>query len=138
MCSMRSSPRRSCRSWICSGARWPPWPQQERRSNMNRLAAPPLMLVVLVLLMAGGPLYDVDETEQVIVTQFGEPVRAPITTPGLKMKVPFIQTIRRFDKRVLEWDGKPEPFPTLDKRFIVLDTTARWRIADPLRFFQAV
>ena len=105
---------------------------------MNRIAAPLIMLVVLVLLIAGGTFYQVDETEQVIVTQFGEPVRTPITTPGLKMKVPFIQTIRRFDKRVLEWDGKPEPFPTLDKRFIVLDTTARWRIADPLRFFQAV
>ena len=105
---------------------------------MNRIAAPLSMLVVLVLLIAGGTFYQVDETEQVVVTQFGEPVRAPITTPGLKMKVPFIQTIRRFDKRVLEWDGKPEPFPTLDKRFIVLDTTARWRIADPLRFFQAV
>src|SRR5215468_10220652 len=105
---------------------------------MNRIAAPLIMLVVLVLVIAGGTFYQVDETEQVIVTQFGEPVRAPITTPGLKMKVPFIQTVRRFDKRVLEWDGKPEPFPTLDKRFIVLDTTARWRIADPLRFFQAV
>ncbi len=105
---------------------------------MNRIAAPLIMLVVLVLLIAGGTFYQVDETEQVIVTQFGEPTRAPITTPGLKMKVPFIQTIRRFDKRVLEWDGLPGQIPTLDKRFIVLDTTARWRILDPLRFFQSV
>jgi len=74
----------------------------------------------------------------VIVTQFGDPTRAPITTPGLKVKVPFIQTVRRFDKRVLEWDGLPGQIPTLDKRFIVLDTTARWRIADPLRFLQSV
>jgi len=105
---------------------------------MNRIAAPLILLVVLVLLIAGGTFYQVDETEQVIVTQFGEPARAPITTPGLKMKVPFIQTIRRFDKRVLEWDGLPGQIPTLDKRFIVLDTTARWRISDPLRFLQSV
>ena len=105
---------------------------------MNRIAAPLIMLVVLVVLIAGGTFYQVDETEQVMVTQFGEPVRGPITTPGLKMKVPFIQTIRRFDKRVLEWDGLPGQIPTLDKRFIVLDTTARWRIADPLRFLQSV
>jgi modulator of FtsH protease HflC len=105
---------------------------------MPRLAAPLLILVVLVLLIVGGTLYHVDETEQVIVTQFGEPVRGPITTPGLKMKVPFIQTIRRFDKRVLEWDGLPGQIPTLDKQFIVVDTTARWRISDPLRFLQSV
>ena len=105
---------------------------------MNRLAAPLLMLVVLVLIIVGGTFYQVDETEQVIVTQFGEPVRGPITTPGLKMKVPFIQTIRRFDKRVLEWDGLPGQIPTLDKQFIVVDTTARWRISDPLRFLQSV
>ena len=105
---------------------------------MNRIAAPLIMLVVLVLIIVGGTLYQVDETEQVIVTQFGEPVRGPITTPGLKMKVPFIQTIRRFDKRVLEWDGLPGQIPTLDKQFIVVDTTARWRISDPLRFLQSV
>src|SRR5919199_4154674 len=138
MCSMVSSRRRCCRSWISSGAIWSLGPQQGRRSDMNRVVAPLLMLVVLVLLIAGGTFYHVDETEQVVVTQFGEPVRAPITTPGLKMKVPFIQTIRRFDKRILEWDGLPGQIPTLDKRFIVMDTTARWRIADPLRFLQSV
>jgi membrane protease subunit HflC len=105
---------------------------------MNRVVAPLIMLVVLLVLIAGGTFYQVDETEQVVVTQFGEPTRAPITTPGLKVKVPFIQTARRFDKRVLEWDGQPGQFPTLDKRFIVVDTTARWRIADPLRFLQSV
>jgi modulator of FtsH protease HflC len=105
---------------------------------MNRIAAPLIILVVLVLLIAGGTFYKVDETEQVVVTQFGEPVRGPITTPGLKLKVPFIQTIRRFDKRVIEWDGLPGQIPTVDKRFIVVDTTARWRISDPLRFLQSV
>ena len=105
---------------------------------MQRLVAPLIMLVVLLVLIAGGTFYQVDETEQVIVTQFGEPARAPITTPGLKVKIPFMQTIHRFDKRILEWDGLPGQIPTLDKRFIVLDTTARWRIADPLRFLQSV
>ena len=105
---------------------------------MNRVVAPLIMLVVLLVLIASGTFYTVNETEQVIVTQFGEPARAPITAPGLKIKIPFIQTIHRFDKRILEWDGLPGQVPTLDKRFIVLDTTARWRIADPLRFLQSV
>src|SRR5215510_1751333 len=138
MCSMLSSRRLSCLSSISSVAIWPQWLQQGRRSNMNRIAAPLIMLVVLVLIIVGGTFYQVDETEQVVVTQFGEPVRAPITTPGLKVKIPFIQTIRRFDKRVIEWDGLPGQIPTLDKRFIVVDTTARWRISDPLRFLQSV
>ena len=105
---------------------------------MNRVVAPLIMLVVLLVLIASGTFYQVDETEQVVVTQFGEPARAPITTPGLKAKVPFIQTVRRFPKRVLEWDGQPGQIPTLEKQFIVVDTTARWRIADPLRFLQSV
>src|SRR5215510_9760000 len=138
MCSMVSSRRRCCHSWICSGAIWLLQPQQRRRSDMNRIVAPLLMLVVLLVIIAGGTFYQVDETEQVIVTQFGEPARAPITTPGLKVKVPFMQTVHRFDKRILEWDGLPEQFPTLEKQFITLDTTARWRIADPLRFLQSV
>src|SRR5215467_13840405 len=124
MCSMLSSHRLSCRSWISSVAIWPQWLQQGRRSNMNRIAAPLIMLVVLLGLIASGTFYTVDETEQVVVTQFGEPARAPITTPGLKVKIPFIQRVRRFDKRVLEWDGRPEQFPTLEKQFITLDTTA--------------
>src|SRR5215471_10579793 len=135
---MLSSRRLSCLSSISSVAIWFQRPRQGRRSSMSRIAAPLIMLVVLVLLIAGGTFYQVDETEQVVVTQFGEPVRAPITTPGLKVKVPFIQTIRRFDKRVIEWDGLPGQIPTLDKRFIVMDTTARWRIVDPLRFLQSV
>ncbi len=80
--------------------------------------------------------YTVDETQQVIITQFGEPVGEPITTSGLKLKVPFIQTAHFFEKRFLEWDGSPNQVPTRDKRFIWVDTYARWRISDPLRFFQ--
>src|SRR5215471_18326752 len=135
---MVSSCRRCCRFWISSVAIWSLGPRQGRRSNMNRVVAPLIILVVLLVLIASSTFYQVDETEQVVVTQFGEPARAPITTPGLKMKVPFIQTIRRFDKRILEWDGLPGQIPTLDKRFIVVDTTARWRISDPLRFLQSV
>ncbi len=106
---------------------------------MNR-AYTPLLIVVVVVVVAifSGLFYQVEEREQVIITQFGRPVSGPITDPGLHWKWPFIQTVRRFDKRVLEWDGAAEQIPTLDKRFILLDTTARWRIVEPLRFLQSV
>ena len=105
---------------------------------MNRVYVTIIVLVLLVLFVVGGMFYRIDETEQVIITQFGEPVGDPITAPGLHIKTPFIQTVRRFDKRILEWDGSPDQIPTLDKRFIRLDTTARWRIVDPLRFLRSV
>ena len=97
-----------------------------------------IQIAVLVgaLILVGGSVYTVNEVEQVIITQFGEPVGDPITTPGLKFKVPFIQTANRFDKRFLEWDGDPNQIPTRDRRFIWVDTYARWRITDPLLFFQ--
>ena len=105
---------------------------------MNKLVAVVGVVVVAVLMTVGGALYQVDETDLVIITQFGEPVGDAITTPGLRVKVPFIQRVRRFEKRILEWDGSPDEIPTLDKRFIKLDTTARWRIVDPLQFLKAV
>ena len=105
---------------------------------MNKLVAGVGVLVVIVLMVVGGAFYQVDETELVIITQFGEPVGDAITTPGLKVKAPFIHRVRRFEKRILEWDGSPDEIPTLDKRFIKLDTTARWRIVDPLQFLKAV
>lgn len=105
---------------------------------MNRVFVPVLVLLLLVLMVASGIFYRVNETEQVIITQFGEPIGQPITSPGLRIKLPMIQEVRRFDKRILEWDGSPDQIPTLDKRFILLDTTARWRISDPLRFLQSV
>ena len=80
----------------------------------------------------------VDEAEQAIVTQFGKPVGELIATPGVHLKVPFIQTVHFFDKRFLEWDGAPNQIPTKDKRFIWVDTYARWRIHDPLLYFQRV
>ncbi|ETX05914.1 protease modulator HflC [Candidatus Entotheonella palauensis] len=106
---------------------------------MNRAFAPLLVVIVVVVVAVfSGVFYQVNEREQVIITQFGRPISGPITKPGLKMKVPFVQTVRRFDKRILEWDGAAEQIPTLDKRFILLDTTARWRIVKPLRFLQSV
>ncbi|RPJ84605.1 MAG: protease modulator HflC [Acidobacteria bacterium] len=95
-----------------------------------------IALVIVVLVLLNGTTYVVNEAEQVIVTQFGEPVGKPVTTPGLHFKLPLVQTANYFDKRFLEWDGDPNQVPTKDKRFIWVDTYARWRISDPLKFFQ--
>ncbi|MEE4270572.1 MAG: protease modulator HflC [Thermoanaerobaculales bacterium] len=95
-----------------------------------------LTVFAVAALVAGGAFYIVNEAEQVIITQFGKPVGDPVITPGLKMKVPFLQKANYFDKRFLEWDGAPNEVPTKDKRFIYVDTYARWRIVDPLLFFQ--
>ena len=94
------------------------------------------ILVLLGVLVAGGGLYIVGETEQVVITQFGEPKGDPVTTPGLHFRLPFIQMVNRFDKRFLEWDGDPNEVPTRDKRFIHVDSYARWQITDPLLYFQ--
>ena len=94
------------------------------------------ILALLGVLVVGGTLYTVPETMQVVITQFGEPRGDPVTTPGLKVKIPFIQKANYFDKRFLEWDGDPNEVPTRDKRFIHVDTYARWRITDPLLYFQ--
>ena len=92
-------------------------------------------LAVLLLLGGSGAFYTVDQTEQVIVTQFGKPVGQPVTEPGLHFKVPFVQAVQRLDKRFLEWDGAPVGIPTKDKTYIHVDTFARWRIKDPLQFY---
>jgi membrane protease subunit HflC len=95
-----------------------------------------LIVAVVVLTALSSALYTVKETEQIVLTQFGKPVGRPITTPGLKLKVPFVQTTHAFEKRFMEWDGDPNQIPTKDKRFIWVDSYARWRITDPLLFFQ--
>jgi len=99
-----------------------------------------LLLVAVFVLLAvatiGGAFYIVNEAQQVIITQFGKPIGDPVTTPGLKVKTPFIQKANYFEKRFLEWDGDPNEVPTKDKRFIWVDTYARWRISDPLLFFK--
>jgi len=94
------------------------------------------VVVVGAILLVAGAAYQVFETEQVILTQFGKPVGAPVTEPGLHFKIPLIRKVHRFDRRFLEWDGKANQLPTKDKRFIWADTYARWRITDPLLFFQ--
>ena len=95
-----------------------------------------IALVLVVALALAGAAFVVNETEQVIITRFGKPIREPITTPGLKFKVPLLDVVNRFDKRFLEWDGDANELPTKDKRFIGVDTYARWRISDSLLFFQ--
>ncbi len=80
-------------------------------------------------------MFILDETQQAIVTQFGRPVGEPRTDPGMHFKVPFIQKVQFFDKRYLEWDGDVNQVPTKDKKFILVDTYARWEITDPLQFF---
>jgi len=80
-------------------------------------------------------VYTVNEVEQMIITQFGKPVGEPVTSAGLKFKIPFIQEINPIDKRILEWDGSPSDMPTKDKLYISVDLFARWRIVDPLQYF---
>ena len=96
-----------------------------------------ILLVLLILggIVASGALYTVDETERVIITQFGKPVGEIINEAGLKVKVPFIQTINRIEKRILVWDGSANDMPTKDKLYITVDTFGRWRIKDPLQYF---
>jgi len=94
------------------------------------------LIVVLIIIFSSA--YIVDETQQVIITQLGKPVGNAITDPGIHFKMPLFQEANYFDKRFLEWDGDANQIPTKDKRFIYVDTYARWRIADPLLFFQRV
>ena len=103
---------------------------------MSRITTIQIVVAIVLLVVLGQTAYTVNEIEQVVITQFGNPVGDPVVTPGLHFKVPFIQRINVFDKRFLEWDGNPNQVPTRDKRFIWVDTYARWRITDPLLFFQ--
>lgn len=93
-------------------------------------------IVLALFFILGSSAFVVNETDQVIVTQFGKPVGEPITAPGLHFKLPLVQLVHRFDSRFLEWDGDANQLPTRDKRFIWVDTYARWRISNPLLFFQ--
>ena len=89
----------------------------------------------IAMFVLASSLYTVSEVEQAIITQFGKPVGTPVTTAGLKIKVPFIQDVNLIDKRVLEWDGSPSDMPTKDKLYVSVDLFARWRIVDPLQYF---
>lgn len=94
--------------------------------------------ILIILAAMSGVIYVVDETKQVVITQFGKPVGDPITTAGLHFKKPFIQKAYYFEKRLLEWDGDPNQIPTKDKKYIWIDATARWKVVDALKFLQAV
>lgn len=99
-----------------------------------QIIAGALALLVVITLLS-GVAYTVNETEQVIITQFGKPVGDPITEAGLHFKTPFVQQVNRIDKRILEWDGLRTEMPTRDKLYISVDTFGRWRITDPLKYF---
>ncbi|MCP4247133.1 MAG: protease modulator HflC [bacterium] len=95
-----------------------------------------IVLIVLAVILLKASAYTVNEAEQVIITQFGDP-KNTVTDPGLYFKTPFIQKVHRLEKRYLPWDGEPENMVTKDKKSIFIDVWARWRIVDPLRFYQA-
>ena len=92
------------------------------------------LILIFIVFLAGGVFYIVNESEQVVITKFGEPIGDPIYNPGLKTKIPFLHTANYFDKRFLAWDGEPKQVSTRDKRFININTYARWRISDPLKY----
>ena len=96
------------------------------------------LVAVVVFLFVSGMVYIISETNQVVITQFGRPVGAPITSAGLHFKLPFIQRAQFFDRRLLEWDGDPNQITTRDKKYIWVDTTARWKIQDALKFLESV
>jgi membrane protease subunit HflC len=137
--------------------------KEKKEKGMVRILAIAILVVILVFLSAS--MYVVDETEQAVVTQFGKPVRV-IVNPiegrdtqkvlselkdkydeegiavgegaGLRFRIPFIQNVREFERRLLRWNGYPEQIPTKDKKYILVDTTARWYIKDPLQFLRSV
>lgn len=95
-------------------------------------------LAVVIVVTIWDGVYVLPEDQQAVITQFGRPVGDAVNQAGLKFKMPFIQEVQYFDKKILIWDGEPNQVPTRDKTFIFIDNTARWRITDPLRFLQAV
>ncbi len=97
-----------------------------------------LIPIIVLFFLFFQSVYIVDETEQVIITQFGRPMGSPKIEPGIEFKVPLIQKANYFYKNILEWDGDPGEIPTNDKKYIWVDTFARWKIVDPLLFFQTV
>jgi len=97
-----------------------------------------ILIILVIALFLSGTVYIIDETKQVVITQFGKPVGEPVTAAGLHFKTPLIQRAQYFEKRLMDWDGDPNQIPTKDKRYIWLDTTARWRITDALKFLQSV
>jgi membrane protease subunit HflC len=96
------------------------------------------VLALAILLTLSGTFYSLEEGQQAVIVQFGRPVGQPVTEAGLHRKLPFVQDVRRFEKRLLIWDGDPNQIPTKGREFIWVDTTARWRIADAKKFLESV
>jgi len=96
------------------------------------------ILIIIILFVFLSSVYVVDETEQIIITQFGKAIGEPTTEPGIGFKIPVIQKINRFPKNLLAWDGDPDQVNTLDKTYLWVDTFARWKITDPLKYFETV
>ena len=94
------------------------------------------LLTLIIIIGLSGSAFIVQEKDQVVITQFGRPVGKAVTEPGLYFKIPFIQVANYFEKRYMEWNGDPNQVPTKDKKFIFVDTYARWQITDPLQFFK--
>lgn len=92
--------------------------------------------IIVVVIVLSQSIYIVDETQQVVITQFGKPIGDAVTEPGLKIKTPFVQKANFFEKRYMEWDGDPNQIPTKEKKFIFVDSYARWHITDPLQFYK--
>ena len=97
-----------------------------------------IAVAFMAALTLNSTIYTVSEWQQAIITKFGKIVGEPITEAGVHFKYPFIHDVRYFDKRILNWDGEPSQVPTKDKKFILVDTTARWKIVDPVKFTQTV
>jgi len=103
----------------------------------NKIFVAFFFFILLLLVLSGNPFYILYEGKQVVITQFGKPKKV-VKEPGLHFKIPFIQKVNYFEKRILAWDGYPTQIPTKDKKYIWVDTTARWKIEDPLKFLQTV
>jgi len=97
-----------------------------------------VIFFVIGLIVVGSPFFVVNEYNQAIITMFGKPIGDPVKKAGLYLKMPFFHKISYFERRILKWDGYPTQIPTSDKKYIWVDTAARWRIADPLKFYQTV
>jgi len=105
---------------------------------MNRNLTISAVVLAALLFVGANSAFVIDQAEQGIIVQFGEPIGDVIADPGLHWRVPFVQEVRRFDRRLLAWDGDVSQIPTLGREFIVVDATARWRIDDPLQFLRSV
>src|SRR5690625_3100068 len=103
--------------------------------SKKKILIPGIIGILLVLALLSSA-YIADEKHQVVITQFGRPIGEAVPTPGITFKVPFIQNANFFDNRYLEWDGDANQLPTKDKKFIFIDTYARWQITDPLHFYK--